>query len=133
MVNWGPRETVPEKFRNRNLYQHNPQVTLMRTTPAENAEMGRWIAEKLNRCDGPVRFLMPEGGVSLLDAPGQPFHDPAAGKALFDAITQTFRQTTNRRLLRLPYNINEPPFAAALVENFLEIVKNNAFSTTRVA
>jgi uncharacterized protein (UPF0261 family) len=133
MVNWGPRETVPEKFRNRNLYQHNPQVTLMRTTPEENTEMGRWIAEKLNRCDGPLRFLIPEGGVSLLDAPGQAFYDPVADKALFDAITQTFRQTTNRRLIRLPYNINEPQFAAALVENFLEIVKNNAFSTTRVA
>jgi uncharacterized protein (UPF0261 family) len=133
MVNWGPRATVPEKFKNRNLYQHNPQVTLMRTTPEENTEMGRWIAEKLNRCDGPLRFLIPEGGVSLLDAPGHAFYDPVADKALFDAITQTFRQTTNRRLIRLPYNINEPQFAAALVENFLEIVKDNAFSTTRVA
>jgi uncharacterized protein (UPF0261 family) len=71
--------------------------------------------------------------VSLLDAPGHAFYDPVADKALFDAITQTFRQTTNRRLIRLPYNINEPQFAAALVENFLEIVKDNAFSTTRVA
>jgi uncharacterized protein (UPF0261 family) len=73
--------------------------------------------------EGPVRFLIPEGGVSLLDAPGQPFHDPAADKALFDALAETVRQTANRRLIRLPHNVNDPPFAEALVKNFLEIMK----------
>jgi uncharacterized protein (UPF0261 family) len=93
----------------------------MRTTPDENAQMGRWIAEKLNRCDGPVRFLLPEGGVSGLDAPGQPFWDPAADKALYDAIEKHLVKSDRRRLIRLPFHINEPGFASALVANFLEI------------
>ena len=72
MVNFGGMETVPERYQGRLFYPHNPQVTLMRTTPAENARQGEWIASRLNRCDGPVRFLIPEGGVSALDAPGRP-------------------------------------------------------------
>ncbi|MEZ5832353.1 MAG: Tm-1-like ATP-binding domain-containing protein, partial [Dongiaceae bacterium] len=122
MVNWGPVDTVPAQFKGRKLHIHNPSVTLMRTTPEENARMGKWIADKLNRCEGPVRFLLPEGGVSLLDAPGQPFWDPEADRALFKAIGANFRTGGNRRLIRLPYNINEPPFAAALVDNFLDLV-----------
>jgi uncharacterized protein (UPF0261 family)/ABC-type branched-subunit amino acid transport system ATPase component len=122
MVNFGPRDTVPERYRHRNLYVHNPQVTLMRTTPEENAAMGRWIAERLNRCEGPVRFLIPEGGVSMIDAPGRPFHDPAADRALFDALETTFRPAPNRQLIRLPGNINDPAFADALVRSFLEVV-----------
>ncbi|HEY3148266.1 MAG TPA: ABC transporter permease, partial [Dongiaceae bacterium] len=122
MVNWGPMDTVPAQFKTRKLHVHNPSVTLMRTTPEENARMGKWIADKLNRCDGPVRFLIPEGGVSLLDAPGQPFWDPEADRALFNAIGANFRPGGDRRLIRLPYNINEPPFAAALVDNFLDLV-----------
>lgn len=122
MVNWGARDTVPAEFRNRTLYEHNPQVTLMRTTAVENAEFGRWIAEKLNRCDGPVRVLIPEGGVSMLDAPGMPFHDPEADKALFEAFEATFRPSATRRVVRLPHNINDPAFSAALVQHFREIV-----------
>jgi uncharacterized protein (UPF0261 family) len=118
MVNFGAKETVPERYRDRTLYIHNPQVTLMRTTAAENAEMGRWIGAKLNRMDGPVRFLIPEGGVSLIDAPGLPFHDPDADAALFQALEATVRQTPNRRLLHLPHAINAPEFAAALVREF---------------
>jgi uncharacterized protein (UPF0261 family) len=114
--------TVPERYRSRNLYEHNPQVTLMRTTAEENERMGRWIGERLNRMDGPVRFLIPEGGVSLLDQPGRAFHDPAADAALFRALETTVRQTPRRRLIRLPYNVNDPEFAEALVKNFLEIV-----------
>ena len=68
-------------YSRRNLHRHNPQVTLMRTTAEENRQIGRWIAQKLNRCNGPVRFLIPEKGVSMLDAPGQPFHDPIADAA----------------------------------------------------
>ena len=83
--------------------------------------MGRWIAERLNRCEGPVRFLIPEGGVSGIDAPGQPFHDPAADRALFTAIEQTFRPASNRKLVRLPQHINDPAFAEALAASFREI------------
>ena len=118
MVNFGPRNSVPEQYRGRNLYEHNPQVTLMRTTAEENARMGRWIGERLNRMDGPVRFFLPEGGVSMLDAPGQPFHDPQADAALFGALEQTVRQTGTRQLLRLPFHLNDPAFSDALATAF---------------
>ena len=121
MVNFGAREAVPEKYQGRNLYVHNPQVTLMRTTPDENAAIGRWIAERLNRCDGEVRFLLPLAGVSAIDAPGMPFHDPQAGEALFAAIRSTFIATPNRRLIELPLNINDPAFADAAVAEFRKI------------
>ena len=121
MVNFWAIDTVPEKYRGRNLHKHNPQVTLMRTTPEENAAMGRWIAEKLNRCEGLVRFLIPEGGVSGIDAPGKPFHDAAADRALFGAIEQNFRPGPNRKLIRLPHHINDPAFAEALVASFREV------------
>jgi len=124
MVNFGAKETVPEKYKDRNLYVHNPQVTLMRTTPEENRKMGKWIAEKLNKCEGEVRFLIPEKGVSMIDAPGMPFYDPEADKALFDAIEENFNQTKSRRLLKLPYHINDKEFADELVKNFLEIISN---------
>ena len=123
MVNFGAKETVPEKYQGRNLYVHNPQVTLMRTTPEENERMGRWIGEKLNRCEGPVRFLIPEKGVSMLDAEGGAFHDPEADKALFNALEETVQQTEHRKLIRLPHNINDPEFAEALVRYFNEIVQ----------
>ncbi|KPF72745.1 ABC transporter permease [Bosea sp. AAP35] len=118
MVNFFAPETVPERYRGRNLYPHNPQITLMRTTPDENARMGRWIGERLNLMEGPVRFLLPEKGVSALDAPGQPFHDPVADAALFQALEQTVRQTPTRQLIRYAHHINDPAFAAALVQQF---------------
>jgi uncharacterized protein (UPF0261 family) len=121
MVNFGAPDTVPERFRGRRLYQHNPQVTLMRTTAEENAAAGRWIGERLNQMDGPVRFFLPEGGVSALDAPGQAFHDPAADQALFRALEQTVRQTTARQLIRVPLNINDPAFAAEIVRVFHQL------------
>ena len=121
MANFHAWDTVPERFRDRNLYKHNQNVTLMRTTPQENAAIGEWIAAKLNRMEGPVRFLIPEGGVSLLDSPGKAFWDPAADKALFSSIETRFRPTSTRRLIKLPYNINDPEFAQALVDQFHEI------------
>jgi uncharacterized protein (UPF0261 family) len=118
MVNFGAMDTVPEKYRARTLHAHNPQVTLMRTTAEENAAIGQWIGERLNRCEGQVRFLIPEGGVSALDAPGMAFHDPEADAALFAALLATVRQTERRRLIRLPHHINDAGFAAALAAEF---------------
>ena len=123
MVNFWAMETVPERFRERKLYKHNPNVTLMRTTPEECREIGQWIAEKLNACEGPVRFLIPDQGVSALDAPGQAFYDREADAALFDALEKTMKQTASRRLTRLPCHINDPEFSAALVEQFRAIVQ----------
>jgi uncharacterized protein (UPF0261 family) len=121
MVNFGARDTVPPQFRDRTLHVHNAQVTLMRTTAAENREFARWIARKLNESSAPLVLLAPEGGLSQLDAPGQAFHDPVADGALFDELEASLKQTPSRRLVRLPYHINDPLFAAALVETFLEL------------
>ena len=99
-------------------YAHNPQVTLMRTTAEESARAGRWIGARLNRMDGPVRFLLPEGGVSQLDAPGQAFEDPAANAALFAALEETVRQTATRQLVRVPHHINDSAFSDAAVDAF---------------
>ncbi len=121
MVNFWAMDTVPAAFRGRNLHRHNPNVTLMRTTPEENTKIGRFIAAKLNRMEGPVRFLIPEGGVSGLDVPGGPFWDPAADKALFEAIARDFSATSRRKLIRLALHLNDPAFAAALAQNFREI------------
>jgi uncharacterized protein (UPF0261 family) len=126
MVNFGAMDSVPAHYRGRNLYVHNPQVTLMRTTPEENRRMGEWIGNKLNACEGEVRFLIPERGVSMIDAPGKPFHDPQADAALFEALEATVRQTGRRKLVRLPYNVNDPEFALALVTSFREIARPGA-------
>jgi uncharacterized protein (UPF0261 family)/ABC-type branched-subunit amino acid transport system ATPase component len=132
MVNFGAPETVPERYKGRTFYPHNPQVTLMRTTAEENERMGRWIGERLNRMEAPVRFLLPEGGVSALDAPGQPFHDPVADAALFKALEETVRRTSSRQLIRLPSHINDPQFAAALVEAFRALHGNGRLQRRRV-
>ena len=118
MVNFGPMDTVPERYRGRTLHVHNPTVTLMRTTPAENVQIGRWIGERLNLMDGPVRFFLPEGGVSALDAPGRPFSDPNADEELFRSLEATVRQTASRRLIRLRRHINDPQFSAEIVGEF---------------
>ena len=131
MVNFGAPETVPERYKGRTFYPHNPQVTLMRTTAEENERMGRWIGERLNRMEAPVRFLLPEGGVSALDAPGQAFHDPAADAALFKALEQTVRRTSSRQLVRLPFHINDPQFAAGLVDAFRALHGNGRMQRRR--
>ena len=118
MVNFAEPETIPVRYRRRLFHRHNPQVTLMRTTPAECARIGAWIATRLNLCPGPVRLLLPEAGISALDAPGGPFHDPAANAALFAALISGLHQTAQRRILRLPLHINDPAFAAACVATF---------------
>jgi uncharacterized protein (UPF0261 family) len=121
MVNFGSIDSVPAEFADRQLYVHNPQVTLMRTTVEENKKFGAFIASKLNECDGAVRFLLPEGGVSMLDASGQPFFDPAADEALFATIEAEFNPTPDRQVIRVPHPINHPKFGAAALAAFHEI------------
>jgi uncharacterized protein (UPF0261 family)/ABC-type branched-subunit amino acid transport system ATPase component len=132
MVNFGAPDTIPERYRQRKFHVHNPQVTLMRTTPEENERMGRWIGERLNQMDGPVRFFLPEGGVSALDAQGQPFWDPEADAALFKALERTVRQTGNRQLIRVKRNINDPEFASTIVSAF-RLLLGRAGGRRRVA
>lgn len=121
MVNWWAPETVPERFADRKFYNHNANVTLMRTTAEECRAIGEWIGGKLDLCKGPIRFLIPEKGVSALDIEGGTFWDPAADAELFDAIERTLRPAPNRKIERLPLHINDPKFAAAAVAAFTEI------------
>ncbi len=118
MVNFGSRASVPNRFSDRNLYAHNDQITLMRTTPDENIQIARWIADKLNRSVAPIIMLLPEQGVSALDAPGKPFHDPEANEALFSELEQRLVVTPQRKLMRVPYHINDPEFADIVVSEF---------------
>ncbi|HEY1081937.1 MAG TPA: Tm-1-like ATP-binding domain-containing protein, partial [Prosthecobacter sp.] len=118
MVNFGERASVPEKFKDRLFYQHNPQVTLMRTTPEECAELGRILAEKVNAYTGPVTFLLPLKAISVISAPGKPFHDPAADEALFKAIRTHLRPTIP--VIEMDCEINAPEFAEACVKALLK-------------
>jgi uncharacterized protein (UPF0261 family) len=121
MVNFWAPETVPDRYAHRRFYRHNPNVTLMRTTSAECREIGAFIAAKLNACAGPIRFLIPERGVSALDTGGGAFEDAEADAALFDALESGLDATADRRLTRLPLPINDPEFADALVAAYREI------------
>jgi uncharacterized protein (UPF0261 family) len=114
MVNFGARETVPERFAGRLLHVHNPQVTLMRTTPQECAELGRRIATKLSGAQGPVALFLPLRGVSMISTEGGPFYDPAADAALFDAIRE--HVAPNVELHEMDADINDPAFAAAMAD-----------------
>jgi uncharacterized protein (UPF0261 family) len=96
----------------------------MRTTADENVRMGEFIASKLNACAGPVRFLLPTGGVSLIDAPGQPFHDPDADEALFRTIESNVEQTPSRVVERIDANINDASFAQAVLARFADVMGN---------
>ncbi|MEV4066705.1 Tm-1-like ATP-binding domain-containing protein [Nonomuraea dietziae] len=117
MVNFGPLSTVPERFADRNLHVHNPTVTLMRTTPAEMAELGRRVAAKLAAATGPTALFVPLGGVSALDAPGLPFHDPKADDACFEALAD-FPGTT-----RLDLHINDPEFGRAMADRLHDLIR----------
>jgi uncharacterized protein (UPF0261 family) len=118
MVNFGERASVPAKYEGRNFYIHNPQVTLMRTTPEECAELGRIIAEKANACAGRCEILIPEKAISVISAEGQPFHDPAADAALFGAI----RENAKVPVRNLAEEINSPVFAQACAERLLTLL-----------
>jgi uncharacterized protein (UPF0261 family) len=121
MVNFGAPETVPAKFKGRRFYQHNPQVTLMRTTPEECKRLGEIVAEKLNASKAPITVLIPLKGISVISAPGQPFHDTEADQALFAALKSNLRKDIKIR--ELDCNINEPAFADACVKALLENIQ----------
>lgn len=121
MVNFWAPNTVPAAYAGRRFYHHNPNVTLMRTTAEECSRVGDWIGRKLSKCAGPVRFLIPERGVSALDIEGGAFFDPDADAALFAAIEAAFDVSANRHIERLPLHINDPAFAKAAAETFLSI------------
>jgi uncharacterized protein (UPF0261 family) len=122
MVNFGPRATVPESFSHRRFHQHNAHVTLMRTTELECRELGRQIGERAAAARGPVTILFPTQGISALDAPGRPFHDPTADEALWQGILETCQGVTVRRV---ETHINEPAFADACVTELLLLLSTN--------
>jgi uncharacterized protein (UPF0261 family) len=121
MVNFGAPDTVPARYAGRLFYEHNAQVTLMRTNREECQLIAEFLAGKLNACTGPVRFLLPEDGGSALDAPGQPFYDPGTDQLLFATLERLVTQTADRRIIRLPHNLNDPRFADALVAAFEDV------------
>ncbi len=121
MVNFWAPDSVPPRYAARLLYRHNPNVTLMRTTGEECVRIGQWIGAKLERMTGPVRFLVPERGVSALDVDGGEFFDPQADAALFDAIESAVVWGESKRLVRLDCHLNDPAFADAAVRAFREI------------
>jgi len=123
MVNFGPRDSVPEEFEGRQFHIHNPQVTLMRTTPEENAELGTIIAEKLNAAAGPTALALPLEGVSAIDTAGEDFHDPEADTALFDALRSTLDDDIE--LIEMETDINDQAFAEALADTLSEYMRGD--------
>ncbi|MBM3994959.1 MAG: UPF0261 family protein [Planctomycetes bacterium] len=123
MVNFGPRDTVPEKFKDRRFYQHNSNVTLMRTTPEENDKLGKEIAEKASAARGPTAILLPLRGVSAIDREGQPFWWPEADRALFQSIRNWI--SPDVKVIELDLHINDPEFARTAAETVLQMMKQN--------
>jgi len=120
MVNFGPRESVPERFEGRNLYVHNPTITLMRTTPDECRELGRRIGRKLSGAKGPTALFVPLKGVSMIATEGQPFHDPEADVALLEGLRQTLGD--NVEVHELDLDVNEDAFALAMADRLHEMI-----------
>ncbi len=124
MVNFHTMDTVPEKFQKRNLYKHNPTVTLMRTSPDECAKIGERIAEKLNKSMGPVVLMLPLKGVSSLDQKGKPFFDPEANKSLFDSLRKHLNSSV--RLVELELHINDSEFSEKISEELVELLQSKS-------
>ncbi|GIX06271.1 MAG: hypothetical protein KatS3mg115_0674 [Candidatus Poribacteria bacterium] len=122
MVNFGPPETVPEKFRGRRFYQHNPNVTLMRTTPEENRKLGEIIARKLSAAKGPVVFFFPKKGVSAIDREGQPFYWPEADAAFLEGFKA--HVAPHVRVVEMDAHINDPEFAEAMAQTLLSLLRS---------
>lgn len=125
MVNFGPIETVPERFRGRKLHKHNANITLMRTTPEENVKLGKEIGTKLGKATGPVSLLMPLQGVSAIDRACQPFDDPQARAALFDALRAQLTRTNVERI-ELACHINDPLFAETAANKLLSLIRSTS-------
>jgi uncharacterized protein (UPF0261 family) len=123
MVNFGALDTVPLQYKDRRLHVHNAQVTLMRTTVDENRRCAEFIASKLQDAQGRIAILLPENGVSALDAPGKPFYDPDADQMLFRTLETLLPPTSKRRIERLPWHINDPEFADRVLQVFDELTR----------
>ena len=119
-ANFGPRETVPERFEGRNLYVHNPTITLMRTTPEECRELGRQVGAKLSAATGPTALFVPRRGVSMIAVEGQPFHDPAADQALFGGLSETAAEV---EIHELDLDVNDERFALAMANRLHEMIQ----------
>jgi uncharacterized protein (UPF0261 family) len=119
MVNFGPRATVPERFAGRNLYVHNPTVTLMRTTPEECRELGRQVGRKLSAATGPTALFVPRRGVSMIAVEGQPFHDPAADESLLSGLQET---AAGVEVHELDLDVNDERFAVAMADRLHEMI-----------
>ena len=120
MVNFGPPSSIPPKFEGRLFYEHNPQVTLMRTTPKESAELGRILAEKVNLSTGPVSVLLPTEAISLVSAAGQPFHEPSADQALFSKIKEELRDGVP--CIEVAASINDIAYSKAAAQTLLDLM-----------
>ena len=121
MVNFGPMESVPERYRDRNLYVHNPTITLMRTTPDECREIARIIAGKLNAASGPTVLFVPLRGVSAIATDGQPFHDPEADEALFSTLREHV-DASKVEVHEVDADVNDPQFALAMANRLHELI-----------
>lgn len=122
MVNFGPMDTVPARYKNRNLYKHNPTVTLMRTTVEENVGLGKKIAEKLNMAPGKTALFLPLKGVSMIDAEGQPFYGPEEDKALFETLRANIGPKVE--LVEMDNNVNDDAFAVAAAQKLLDLLES---------
>lgn len=121
MANFGPRDTVPEKYRSRVIYEHNPDNTLVRTTTEESTKLGEMLVAKIDQYPGDVTVMLPTRAISVISAPGGPFHNPQSDQALFNAISKT-----NKHLIRIDAEINDDAFAEAAAEELLRLFKQHS-------
>ncbi|WP_446470327.1 Tm-1-like ATP-binding domain-containing protein [Xenorhabdus stockiae] len=124
MVNFGHPSTIPEQYKNRQLNHHNAQVTLMRTTREENHQLGMWLAEKLNRCEGEIRFIIPTGGFSALDIEGGVFWSPDTNNAFIQSFSTNYKITEKRKLIFSPYHINSTEFCEQVIQLHKEMINS---------
>jgi uncharacterized protein (UPF0261 family) len=120
---FGPYETVPEQYRDRNLYRHNANVTVLQTNAEDNYALGKILCEKLNRATGPVEMFLPLHGISFLDLPDKPFYDPEANRALFDAVRE-YADPNVVTLHERERHINDPEFGTEMAERMIDLLKN---------
>ncbi|KAL6222372.1 hypothetical protein ACLB2K_005764 [Fragaria x ananassa] len=130
MVNFGAKDTIPSNFQNRKIHEHNKQVSLMRTTVDESKKFASFIADKLNKSSSKVVVCLPQKGVSALDAPGMSFYDPEATATLINELKSLIQTNEDRQVKVYPHHINDPEFATALVDSFLEISKKSHLQST---